>query len=374
MKIPLLDLKSQYSYIKDEIKKAIDDVLESQQFILGNTVERFERLIADYCGGRFAVGVASGTDAILLSLMALDIDFRHEVITTPFTFFATVGSISRVGSKPVFVDIDPDTYNINPALIEEKITKKTRAIIPVHLFGQAADMDPILEIAKARNLYVIEDAAQSIGAKYKERKTGVMGNTGCFSFFPSKNLGCYGDGGVIITSDEDIEEKLRMLRVHGSRSKYYHEYIGCNSRLDALQAAVLEVKLRYLNRWNEMRRENARRYKKLFNESGLIERELVILPCEKEYNYHVYNQYVIRVKERDRLFSFMKENGIGVEIYYPLPIHLQKCYQFLGYKEGDFPVSEKISKEVIAIPVYPELTVEQQTYIVEKIYEFYKKI
>ncbi len=374
MKVPFIDLKLQYSLIKDEIKKAIDNILESQQFILGESVERFEGLIADYCGGRFAVGVASGSDAILLSLMALDVNANHEVITTPFTFFATAGSISRGGSKPVFVDIEPMTFNINPDLIEEKITRRTKAIIPVHLFGQMADMDPILEIAKERNLYVIEDAAQSIGARYKDKRAGNMGDTGCFSFFPSKNLGCYGDGGVIITSSEEIAKKLRLLRVHGSRSKYYHEYIGCNSRLDALQAAVLEVKLKYLDKWTEMRRENANRYKKLFKETGLVDNGFVVIPFEKEYNYHVYNQYVIKVKERDKLFSFLRENGVGVEIYYPLPIHLQKCYKFLGYKEGDFPEAEKASKEVIAIPIYPELTFEQQIYIVEKIYEFYKKI
>ncbi len=373
MKVPFIDLKLQYSLIRDEIKNAIDNVLESQQFILGESVERFERLIADYCGGRFAVGVASGTDAILLSMMALDVNANHEVITTPFTFFATAGSISRVGSKPVFVDIDPMTFNMNPDLIEKKITRKTKAIIPVHLFGQMADMDPILEIAKEKNLYVIEDAAQSIGARYKDKKAGNIGDTGCFSFFPTKNLGCYGDGGVIITSSEEIAEKLRLLRVHGSRSKYFHEYIGCNSRLDALQAAVLEVKLKYLDRWTEMRRENANRYKKLFKEKGLIDNGYVVIPFEKEYNYHVYNQYVIKVKERDRLFSFLRENGVGVEIYYPLPIHLQKCYEFLGYKEGDFPEAEKASREAIAIPIFPELTFEQQTYVVEKIYEFYKK-
>ena len=376
MNIPLLDLKAQYAAIKDEIRTAIDEVLESQYFILGPKVEQLENEIARYCNTKYAVGVASGTDALLLSLMATDIGYGDEVITTSYTFFATAGSISRLGAKPVFVDIDPKTYNINPQLIEEKITDRTKAVIPVHLYGQCADMEPILETARKYNLRVIEDAAQAIGAKYKDRKAGSMGDLGCLSFFPSKNLGGYGDGGMVVTNDEELAGKIRVLRVHGSKPKYYHSMIGCNSRLDALQAAVLSVKLKYLGTWTEKRRKNTEFYNTLFAESGLRTSDFghqtsdIVLPHVADHNYHIYNQYTIRVKERDNLQAHLKTRGIGTALYYPLPLHLQECYAHLGYKEGDLPESEKASRETISIPVYPELTEEQQRYIVKAIQEF----
>jgi len=374
--IPLLDLKAQYAAIKDEIRTAIDEVLESQYFILGPKVEQLENEIARYCNTKYAVGVASGTDALLLSLMATDIGYGDEVITTSYTFFATAGSISRLGAKPVFVDIDPKTYNINPQLIEEKITDRTKAVIPVHLYGQCADMEPILETARKYNLRVIEDAAQAIGAKYKDRKAGSMGDLGCLSFFPSKNLGGYGDGGMVVTNDEELAGKIRVLRVHGSKPKYYHSMIGCNSRLDALQAAVLSVKLKYLGTWTEKRRKNTEFYNTLFADSGLrtsdcgLQTADIVLPHVADHNYHIYNQYTIRVKERDNLQAHLKTRGIGTALYYPLPLHLQECYAHLGYKEGDLPESEKASRETISIPVYPELTEEQQRYIVKAIQEF----
>jgi dTDP-4-amino-4,6-dideoxygalactose transaminase len=364
MQVPLLDLKAQYATIKDEIKAAIDEVLESQYFIMGPKVQKFEEEIAKYCNVQHAVGVASGSDALLLALMAIDIGYGDEVITTPYTFFATAGSISRLGAKPVFVDIDPKTYNINPELIEENITNKTKAIIPVHLYGQCADMDPILEIGKKYNLCIIEDAAQAIGAEYKGRKAGSMGDMGCLSFFPSKNLGGYGDGGMVITNNTELAEKIRVLRVHGAKPKYYHSLIGVNSRLDALQAAVLSVKLKYLDGWSKSRIKNAENYNLLFSDTD------VITPYTEPYNYHIYNQYVIRVGKRNELQAFLKERNIGTEIYYPVSLHLQRCYADLGYQEGDFPESEKAAKETLALPIYSELTKEQQIVVVDAIKEF----
>ena len=363
--IPLLDLKAQYATIKDEIKEAIDEVLESQYFILGPKVEQFEYEIAKYCDVKYAVGVASGSDALLLSMMAIDVGYGDEVITTSYTFFATAGSISRLGAKPVFVDIDPKTYNIDVKCIESRITEKTKAIIPVHLYGQCADMDAIMEIAKKYNLYVIEDAAQAIGSEYKGRKAGSMSDFGCLSFFPSKNLGGYGDGGMVITNDADLAEKVRVLRVHGSKPKYYHSMIGCNSRLDAIQAAVLSVKLRYLDGWSEARIKNAENYNQLFSDID------VITPYTEPYNYHIYNQYIIRVSKRDELQEFLKERNIGTTIYYPVSLHLQECYTDLGYREGDFPESEKAAQETLALPIYSELTEEQQMAVVNAIKEFY---
>ena len=357
MAIPLVDLKAQYKTIKDEVNAAIQDVLESQYFILGPKVQELEEKIAAYCDVKYGIGVASGTDALLLSLMAIGAGYGDEVITTPFTFFATAGSISRLGAKPVFVDIDPKTYNINPELIEERITDKTRAIIPVHLYGQCADMNPILDIAKRHNLYVIEDAAQAIGAEYKGRKAASMGHLGCLSFFPTKNLGGYGDGGMVLTNDEGLAEKVSVLRVHGSRPKYYHSIVGCNSRLDALQAAVLLAKFNHLDEWSEARRQNAQVYNSLFTDTN------VVAPYAESFNYHVYNQYVIRVKQRDRLKEVSKEAGVGTGIYYPVPLHLQECYSDLGYQPGDLPVSEKASKQVLALPIYPGLTQGQQEQI-----------
>ncbi|MFQ6083140.1 MAG: DegT/DnrJ/EryC1/StrS family aminotransferase [Methanosarcinales archaeon] len=403
MNIPLLDLKAQYSTIKEEIKTAVEEVLESQHFILGPKVEELEKNIAAYSGTKYAVGVSSGTDALLVSLMALDIKPGDEIITTPFTFFSTAGVIARLNAIPVFVDIDPVTYNIAPNKIEEAITKKTKAIIPVHLFGQCADMDPIMEIAKKYNLYVIEDAAQSIGAEYPyskkttenpsktqnppftfhlshftSKKAGSIGNVGIFSFFPSKNLGGYGDGGMVVTNDENLYEKIKILRVHGSEPKYYHKIVGGNFRLDALQAVVLNVKLKYLDQWSQKRRKNAEYYDKRFKELGLEEKEFIKTPIpvyknNGDKNCHIYNQYTIRAKARDKLREFLKENGIGTEIYYPLPLHLQECFKNLGYKRGDLPVSEEASETVLSLPVYPELNNEQKEYIVQKISEFYNE-
>ena len=364
MQIPLLDLRAQYATIKDEIKEAIDEVLESQHFILGPKVEQLENEIARYCNTKYAVGVASGTDALLLSLMAIGVTCGDEVITTPYTFFATAGSISRLGAKPVFVDINPKTYNINPQLIEEKITDKTKAVIPVHLYGQCADMEPILEIAEKYSLKVVEDAAQAIGAEYKGKKAGSMGDLGCLSFFPSKNLGGYGDGGMIVTDDEELAEKIGVLRVHGSKPKYYHSIIGCNSRLDAIQAAVLSVKIKYLDSWSEKRRGNASVYDQLFQGMDIV------TPYAEPHNIHIYNQYTIHAKERDGLQSHLKARDIGTALYYPLPLHLQECYAHLGHKEGDLPESEKASRKTISIPIYPELTEEQQRYVVRTVQEF----
>ena len=364
MAIPLVDLKAQYETIKDEVNEAIREVLESQSFILGPKVAELEERIADYCDVKYGVGVASGSDALLLSLMAIGVGCGDEVITAPFTFFATAGSISLLGAKPIFVDIDPKTYNINPELIEEKITAKTRAIIPVHLYGQCADMDPILEIAGKHGAYVIEDAAQAIGAKYRDREAGSMGNLGCLSFFPTKNLGGYGDGGMILTDDEELAEKLKILRAHGSKPKYYHSVVGCNSRLDALQATILLAKLKHLDKWNEGRRQNAEIYDFLLADMD------VITPHVEGFNHHIYHQYVIRVEDRDELKAFLKEEGIGTEIYYPVPLHLQECYSELGYKQGEMPVSEEAAKHVLALPIFPELTQEQQEQIVKLIGEF----
>ncbi len=378
MKIPLLDLKAQYLTIKDEIRAAIDEVLESQHFILGPKVEELEHSIAAYSGAKYAVGVSSGSDALLVSLMAIDVKPGDEVITSPFTFFSTAGVISRLNAIPVFVDIDPITYNIDPQKIEPAITDKTKAIIPVHLFGQCADMDPIIEIAKSHNICVIEDAAQSIGAEYKGEKAGSIGNIGIFSFFPSKNLGGYGDGGMVVTNDQILYEKIKTLRVHGSKPKYYHKIVGGNFRLDALQAAILNVKLKHLDIWSQKRRENAGYYDKRFQEIGLKEKSRIKTPepvykMSGDKNYHIYNQYTIHSKKRDELQAFLKENGIGTEIYYPLPLHLQECFKDLGYKKGDLPASEEASSSVLSIPVYPELTPAQKDYIVQKISEFYNK-
>jgi len=388
MQILLLDLKAQYATIKNEIKAAIDEVLESQYFILGPKVQQFEEEIAQYCTTHYAVGVASGSDALLLALMAINVGYDDEVITTPYTFFATAGSISRLGAKPVFVDIDAKTYNINPELIEEKITDKTKAIIPVHLYGQCADMDPILEIGKKYNLYIIEDAAQAIGAEYKGRKAGSMGDMGCLSFFPSKNLGGYGDGGMVITNNAELVEKIRVLRAHGAKPKYYHSLIGVNSRLDALQAAVLSVKLKYLDEWSKARRQNAENYNQLFSDTCVItpdvepynypKAEGVGEPCEAVHEVtarsHIYNQYIIRVGKRDGLQQFLNERNVGTAIYYPVSLHLQECYSDLGYQEGDFPESEKAAQETLALPIYSELTKEQQKTVADTIEEFIRKI
>jgi len=365
MKVPLLDLKAQYHSIKAEIGAAIDAVLESQHFILGPTVEECERRIADYSACKFGVGVTSGTDALLLALMAEGIGPGDEVITTPFTFFATAGSIARVGAKPVFVDICPKSYNIAASKIEKHVTKNTKAIMPVHLFGQCAEMDPILEIAGRHGLVVIEDAAQAIGAEYKGRRAGSMGHYGCFSFFPSKNLGGGGDGGMVVTQDPERADRLRILRVHGSKPKYYHKVIGGNFRLDALQAAIVGAKLPHLDAWTAGRQANAQRYRRLFQEAGLVEQGLAVLPAEIPERRHIYNQFVVRVPRRDELRKHLTDQGIGTEIYYPVPLHLQECFRYLGYGEGDCPESEAAARDTVALPIYPELTDEQIRCVVD---------
>lgn len=371
MNVPLLDLKGQYQAIKHELDAAVARIIASQHFILGPEVENCEKAVSAYCNSPFACGVSSGTDALLISLMAENIGAGDEVITTPFSFFATAGCIARVGAKPIFADIEPDTFNINPVLIEKKITKKTKAILPVHLYGQTAEMDPILATAKKHGLVVIEDAAQAIGAEYKGKRAGSLGDYGCFSFFPSKNLGCFGDGGLVITPSEEKSKKLKNLRNHGMDPKYYHSLIGGNFRLDALQAAVIAVKIKYLDGWSKKRFENAQSYNRLFSEAGLVKNGFVTLPQIKQ-SRHIFNQYVIRAQKRDALIENLKKNGIGCEIYYPVPLHLQKCFDYLGHRKGDFPESEKAAQETLAIPVYPELTIYQFEYVVKTIQNFYK--
>jgi len=376
MQVPLLDLKAQYTGIRAEIKAAIDEVCESQAFILGPRVEHLEKQIAAYCGARYGLGVSSGTDALLVALMALEIRPGDEIITTPFTFFSTGGVIARLNAKPVFVDIDPVSFNLDPSRIRGAITAKTKAIIPVHLFGQSVDMDPIMELAEERGLFVVEDAAQSIGAEYKGKRCGSIGQVGCLSFFPSKKLGGFGDGGMVVCSDPTLYERIKALRVHGSRTKYYHAFVGGNFRLDALQAAVLGVKLKYLDGWSERRRANALYYDRAFRASGLIEKGCVATPVPAyksggDVQYHIYNQYTLRVENRDRLQAYLKEHGVGCEVYYPLPLHLQECFAALGYAKGSLPVSEEASRQALSIPIYPELTDAMKDYVVTKVRAFY---
>ena len=366
MQVPLLDLKPQYAAMRDEIRAAIDEVCDSQYFILGPRVAQFEDEIAAYCGTPGACGVSSGSDALLMCLMAEGIGHGDEVITTPYTFFATVGAISRVGAVPVFADIDPVTFNIDPARIEECVTPKTKAIIPVHLYGQVTDMDPILDIAERHGLIVIEDACQAIGAEYKGRQAGSMGQYGCFSFFPSKNLGGFGDGGMVVTRDADRVERLTIFRNHGMNPKYYHAFIGGNFRLGALQAAVLSIKLRYLDGWSNARAENAADYASLLGQSGLA--DLVECPAAADCTTrHIYNQFCIRLpaEHRDTVWQQLKDADVGCEVYYPVPLHLQECFKDLGHSEGEFPESERAAKETLALPVYPELTHEQRVYVVD---------
>lgn len=390
MNIPFLDLKAQYRNIKPEIDKKISEVLSSQKFILGPEVEELEKELASYCGTTSAVGVSSGSDALLVSLMALDVKRKDKVITTPFTFLATAGAIARMGAIPVFCDIQDDTYNIDPQKLEELLRKekaehrnsKIKAVIPVHLYGQCTEMNSVCFLAKKFRLKVIEDAAQAVGTDFKTpqgvKKAGTMGNIGILSFFPSKNLGGFGDGGMVITNDSGLASKIKMLRIHGSPKKYYYHYIGGNFRLDALQAAVLRVKLKYLNTWLRERKEKANIYERLFSDTGLREKGLVSLPQavykhEGIDHYHTYHQYVIKAQARDRLKDFLKKEGISTAIYYPLPLHLQKCFSYLGYQKGDFPQSEKASSQVLALPIYPELSEKQQEYIVSSINRFYQK-
>lgn len=379
MAIPLLDLNAQHGPLHKEIMAAIEETLRSQAFILGPQVTKLEERIASYSQACHAVGVSSGTDALLVALMALGIGHGDEVITTPYSFFATTGVIARLGAKPVFVDIDPVTYNMDPAGVEKAVTARTKALLPVHLYGQCAEMGPILEVAQRRRLPVIEDAAQAIGAEYRDgQRAGSMGTLGCFSFFPSKNLGAMGDAGMVVTNDQELGEKVRTLRVHGGKPKYYHKVIGGNFRIDSIQAAVLNVKLNYLDQWTKRRQENAKRYETLFAQSGLVEKPGIGLPqavYEKAgaKHYHIYNQFVIRVPKRDQLMAHLKQQNIGVEIYYPVPFHLQDCFRSLGYKPGDFPEAERAANETLALPIYPELTAEQQQQVVTAIREFYVK-
>jgi dTDP-4-amino-4,6-dideoxygalactose transaminase len=369
--VPLLDLKAQYVGIKAEVLSAIEAVCDEQGFVLGPRVSAFEEATANYIGSRYAIGCASGSDALLLSLMAIGMKPGDEVITIPFTFFATAGAISRLGAKVMFVDIQPDTFNIDPALIEKAITPRTKAIIPVHLFGQCADMPAINEIAERKNVKVIEDACQAIGAAQQGKRAGILGDTGCFSFFPTKNLGGFGDGGLITTNDKALADAMAMLRVHGSQARYLHDAVGINSRLDTLQAAVLQIKLKYLDQWTEGRRRNAERYRQLFARTKHVDR--VVLPPTRPGNFHVYNQFTVRAPKRDELRSFLKEKGVGTEVYYPLPMHLQNCYRDLGHQKGAFPQSEQAAEEVMSIPIYAELTELQQSYVVEMIGEFYRR-
>jgi dTDP-4-amino-4,6-dideoxygalactose transaminase len=383
--VPLLDLKAQYAPIREEVRAAIDRVADTQHFIGGPEVEALEREVAAYSQAQFGVGVSSGTDALLAALMAIDIRPGDEVITTAYSFFATAGSIYRLGATPVFVDINPTSYNIEPAQIEAAITARTRAIIPVHLYGQMADMDPIMEIAGRHNLIVIEDAAQAIGAEYKGRRAGSIGHFGCFSFFPSKNLGAFGDGGMIVANDSTLAHKARLLRNHGAEPKYYHKLVGGNFRLDALQAAILRVKLKYLDGWTAARQRNADHYRRLFAEAGLAENAEgrrqpatrnpqypIILPCDVGYGRHIYNQFVIRADRRDAVMAVLKARKIGHEIYYPVPLHLQECFAGLGYRPGDLPESERAANETLALPIYGELTGEMQTAVMSAVAEVYR--
>lgn len=371
MKVPLLDLKIQNDSLRREVDEAIKKVLDSNGFILGAEVKALEEELAAYCQTDYAIGCASGTDALLLALMALDVSSGDEVITTPYSFFATVSAITRLGAIPIFVDIDPQTYNLDVSQIEAKITEKTKAIQPVHLYGQCAAMEDLRKISGKYNVPLVEDAAQAIGAEENESRAGAMSEIGCFSFYPSKNLGGMGDGGFMTTSDEALARKLFALRVHGSEERYYHIWVGLNSRLDALQAAILRVKLPHLDSWSDKRKANADYYRNLFTDAGLNEQ--IVLPFERENVRHIYNQFVIRVpNKRDELKTYLAENEIGTDIYYPVSLHLQECFAYLGYKENDFPESEKASRETLAIPIYPELTGEQQEFVVEKIAQFFQ--
>jgi dTDP-4-amino-4,6-dideoxygalactose transaminase len=383
-RVPLLDLNAQHAPLKKEILLAVEQVFDSGEFILGSWVQRFEKEIAGYLGVEHAIGVSSGTDALLVSLMALGIGRGDAVITTAFSFFATAGAIVRVGARPFFADIEAGSYNICPRSAEAAVLKAiergyaVKAIIPVHLYGQCAEMSAIMDLARKYNLKVIEDAAQAVGARYshggKILSAGVIGDYGCFSFFPSKNLGCLGDGGLVATRDSGLADRVRLLRTHGARPKYHHGLMGGNFRLDAVQAAVLSAKLPFLNNWRRLRRANAANYRELFLKTGLIKEGYVQLPVEvhpEVENGHVYNQFVIRVKDRDNLRAYLTENKIGTEVYYPVPLHLQKCFGGLGYARGDFPAAEGAAGEVMAIPVYPELAREQQEYIVAAINRFF---
>jgi dTDP-4-amino-4,6-dideoxygalactose transaminase len=368
--IPLLDLKAQHRSIREEVLAEVTRVIDSQKFILGDDVKSLESEIAEYCSTKHAIGCASGSDALLLALMALDIGPGDKVVTTPYTFFATVGAICRLGAIPVLADVESDTFNLDVAKVSEALAKHSgvRAILPVHLFGGCVDMGPLCSLAAEQGIPVIEDAAQSIGSEYQGRRAGSIGHIGCFSFFPSKNLGAYGDGGMLTTNDDGLAEKLRALRVHGTRRKYYHDWVGVNSRLDALQAAVLRIKLRHLDGWTEGRQRNANLYRQIIRDLRIP----VNVPIEKPYqSRHIYNQFVIVGERRNELQAYLKEHGIGTEVYYPLPMHMQTCFLDLGYQAGDFPVSERLANESLALPVYPELQPEDIEYVCHTLKQFY---
>ena len=368
MEVPFLDLKKQYQSIKDEVNVNVQQVMDSGRFVLGENVRSFEKEFASFCGTEYAVGMANGTDALCLALLACGIEKGDEVITVPDTFIATTEAISQTGAKIVFVDVNLSTYNIDVSQIEGAINERTRAILPVHLFGQPADMDPILGIARKHNLKVIEDACQAHGAEYKGKKAGSIGNVGCFSFYPSKNLGAFGDGGMVVTNDVEIAQKVKMFRDHGQIKKYKHLVEGYNSRLDEIQAAILRIKLKKLNEWNSLRRRNALIYNELLKDV-----DEVTPPFEVEYARHVYYLYVIRTKKRDKLREYLKSKGVGTGLHYPIPLHLQKAYEYLGYKEGNFPVTEKCAKEILSLPMFPELTEEQIEKVVREIKAFFTK-
>ena len=386
MRVPMLDLKEQYQRIKDDVRTAINRVIESQQFILGAEVDALEREVAAYSRCAYGVGISSGTDALLVALMALDTKAGDEIITTPYSFFATAGSIARLGARPVFVDIDPYTFNLDAAQIEAQITKRTRAIIPVHLYGQMSEMDEIMDVAGRYDLYVIEDAAQSIGAQYKGQCAGSIGDIGCYSFFPSKNLGAFGDGGMVTSNKLELAERMKLLRNHGMHPQYYHKTVGGNFRLDALQAAILRVKLKRLDEWIVARQNNAARYDKLFAEAGLINSaggrkvtlaltdDQIVAPYEALHARHTFNYYVIRCRQRERLRAHLTKRGIGTEIYYPIPLHLQECFSELGHRAGDLPNAEAAAQETLALPIYPELSIEQQECVVHEIKSFYQSL
>lgn len=370
MKVPLLDLTEQNSALRPEIEAALGRVLDTNGFILGTEVAALEESLAAYCGTKHAIGCASGTDALLLALMAFDIGPGDEVITTPYSFFATVSAVTRLGAKPVFVDIDPQTYNLDVAQIEAKITDRTKAIQPVHLYGQCAEMTELRKLSEKYGIPLVEDAAQAIGAEENGVRAGAMSEIGCFSFYPSKNLGGMGDGGFMTTDSDELAHKLFALRVHGSFERYYHKWVGLNSRLDGFQGAVLRVKLPHLDDWSGRRKANADHYRALFTDAGLTEQ--LALPFERENVRHIYNQFVVRVPERrDELRKFLADREIGTDVYYPVSLHQQECFEYLGYRAGDFPESERAARETLALPIFPELKREQQAYVVEKIGEFF---
>lgn len=372
MQVPLLDLKRQHEELRDELREALGRVLDSQQFIMGEDVRRLEAELAAYTRARHAVGCGSGSDALLLALLALDVKPGDEVVTTPFTFFATAGAIARTGARPVFADIEPRTYNVDPARVEEALTERTRAVMPVHIYGQCADMDGISRACGPRGLPIIEDAAQAIGSDDAAgRRAGSMGAIGCFSFYPTKNLGAAGEAGLVTTNEDALAERLRRLRVHGGATEYHHDEVGFNSRLDTFQAAVLRVKLPHLDAWSDARRERADTYTRMLSDAGLD--GLVTPPHVVPGARHIFHQYVIRVDEsrRDALVEHLKANGVGTKIYYPVPLHMQPCFAYLGYRQGDFPESERAARETLALPMYPELTRVQQEYVVDTIRRFF---